>query len=140
MGVKDINIKNRTYYFLNDIIDIKDYGQNHIKIDEKPYINILIYCTAYITIKNSKYLIINSENPLYIMFNKMNGYFEEIYGNKYLTLVSKYESKEKIKEYEELPHFIRDLTLFVMGIFDLRGNWWGRKGVVFAPPPLCSLD
>ena len=89
MGVKDVNMKNRTYYFLNDIIDIKDYDQNHIKIDGKPYINILIYCTAYITIKNSKYVIINSVNPLHIMFNRMNEYFEEINGNKYLTLVSK---------------------------------------------------
>ena len=89
MGVKDINMKNRRYYFLNDIIDIKDYDQNNIKIDEKPYINILIYCTAYITIKNSKYVIINSVNPSHIMFNRMNEYFEENNGNKYLTLVSK---------------------------------------------------
>ena len=36
------------------------------------------------------------------MFNKMNGYFEEINGNKYLTLVPTNESKEKIKKYEEL--------------------------------------
>ena len=32
----------------------------------------------------------------------MNGYFEEINGNKYLTLVPTNESKEKIKKYEEL--------------------------------------
>ena len=37
-----------------------------------------------------------------LMFNRKNGYFEEIDGNKYLTLVSTNESWEKIKKYEEL--------------------------------------
>ena len=39
------------------------------------------------TIKDSKYVKIYSVNPLYLIFNKVNGYFEEISGNKYLTLV-----------------------------------------------------
>ena len=39
----------------------------------------------------------------------MNGYFEEINGNKYLALVPSNESKEKIKKYEELWIKIRDL-------------------------------
>ena len=43
---------------------------------------------------------INSENPLYLIFNKVNGYFEEINGNKYLTLILTNENKEKIKTYE----------------------------------------
>ena len=43
------------------------------------------------------------------MFNKMNGYFEEINENKYLILVPTNESKEKIKKYEELCIIIRDL-------------------------------
>ena len=41
MRVKDINIKNHTYYFLDDIINIKDIDPNIIKIDEKSYKNIL---------------------------------------------------------------------------------------------------
>ena len=60
--------------------------------------NILIYHIAYVTIKDSKYVKINSVNPLYLMLNRMNGYFEEINVNKYLTLVSTNESKEKIKK------------------------------------------
>ena len=39
-------------------------------------------------IKYSKYVKINSVNPLYLIFIKMNGNFEEINGNKYLTLGS----------------------------------------------------
>ena len=61
------------------------------------------------TIKDSKYVKIYSVNPLYLIFNKVNGYFEEITGNKYLTLVPTNESKEKIKKYEEIWDKIRDL-------------------------------
>ena len=35
MSVKDINIKNQTYYFLNDIIYIENFDVNNIRIDEK---------------------------------------------------------------------------------------------------------
>ena len=40
--VKDIDIKNRTYYFFNDIINIKNFDSNNIKIDEnrKKYFNL----------------------------------------------------------------------------------------------------
>ena len=47
--------------------------------------------------------------PLYLIFGKVNGYFEGIKGNKYLTLVPTNESKEKIKKYEKLLIKIRDL-------------------------------
>ena len=44
--------------------------------------NILIYDIAYVTTKYSKYVKINSVNPLYLTFNRINGYFKEINGNK----------------------------------------------------------
>ena len=81
---------------------MKFLDPNKIKIDEKLYKNILVYYIAYVTVKGSIYVKINSINPLYIMFNRINGYFEEIKENKYLTLVSTNENKEKIKKYEEL--------------------------------------
>ena len=107
--VKDTNIKNRTYYFFNDIINIKNFDPNNIKIDEKSYKNVLIYYIGYMTVKDSKYIKINSVNPLYLVINKVNGYSEEINENKYLALVPTNESKEKIKKYEELWIKIRDL-------------------------------
>ena len=58
--VKDIDIKNRTYYFFNDIINIKNFDPNNIKIDEKPYKNILIFYLGYITIQDLKYVKINT--------------------------------------------------------------------------------
>ena len=107
--VKDIDIKNRTYYFFDDIINIRNFDSSSIKIDEKSDKNILIYYIAYVTIKNSKYEKINSVNPLYLIFNEVNGYFEEINGNKYLTLVPTNKSKKKKIKHEELWSEIRDL-------------------------------
>ena len=59
--VKKISIKNRTYYFFNDIFNIERFDPNNT--DEKSYKNILIYYIGYVTIK--KYLKIYSVNPLY---------------------------------------------------------------------------
>ena len=95
--VKDISIKNYTYWFLDDNINIKSFGPNNIKIDEKSYKSILIYYIGYVTIKDSKYVKINSVNLLYLIFSKVNEYFEEINKNKYLTLVATNEIKEIIQ-------------------------------------------
>ena len=48
----------------------------------------------------------------------MDGYFEEINGNEYLTLVPANENKEKIKKYEELWSKIRDLIGSITKISD----------------------
>ena len=58
-------------------------------------------------VKDLKYLKINSVSPLYLIFNKVNRYFEEIDKNKYLTPLLNNESKVKIKNYEELWSKIR---------------------------------
>ena len=49
--VKQINIKNRTYYFYNDIIDLKEFDASLLKVDKKSYKNIDIYYIGYITNK-----------------------------------------------------------------------------------------
>ena len=41
--VKELKIKNQTYYYFNDIIDIKDFQSNLLKIDKKQYKSIDIY-------------------------------------------------------------------------------------------------
>ena len=78
--VIDIFIKSRTYYFFNDIIGIENFDPNNIKIDEKSNKNILIYYIGYVKIKT--HLKFYNVNPLYLTFNKMNGCFEKINGNK----------------------------------------------------------
>ena len=61
----------------------------------------------YVTIK--KYRKIYSVNPLYLRFGKVNGYFEEVNENKYLTLVPTDKNKEKINKYKELLIIIKNL-------------------------------
>ena len=50
-----------------------------------------------------------SLNPLYLIFDKVNGCFKKVLGNKYLTLVPTNKSEEKLKKYEELWIKSRDL-------------------------------
>ena len=57
---------------------MKNIYPNNIKIDGKPYKEILIYYIGYVMIKDLKYKKINSVNPLYLSFSKVNVCFEEI--------------------------------------------------------------
>ena len=83
---KQINIKNRTYYFYNDIIDIENFGAKLLKIDKKSYKDIDIFNIGYVTKKKiSNRKNINSINPLYLGITRVNGYIKEKDSNKYLV-------------------------------------------------------
>ena len=65
--IKQIDIKNRTYYLFHDMINIEDFDSSLLKIDKKSYRNIDIYCIGYIIVKSiSDYNSIHSVNPLYL--------------------------------------------------------------------------
>ena len=107
--VKQINIKNRTYYFYNDIINLKHFESNLIKIDRKSYKNIGIYNIGHITIKRIEdYEKIYSVNPLYLRVNHGNGYIEEKNENKYLIFDSTDENKELLKKYQDVWNGIKN--------------------------------
>ena len=100
--VKQINIKNRTYYFYNDQINLKDFDARLLKVDKKDYKEIDIYYIGYVTVKKiANCNNINTVNPLYLMIDKMIGHFEEKIGNKYLVLDDVNENKEVSEKYEE---------------------------------------
>ena len=65
---KDIGMKGRSYYFFSNIINIKNFDRNNIKLDQKSYKNIPIYYIGYITIKDSKYVKVISVKPLSLIF------------------------------------------------------------------------
>ena len=74
--IKQINIKNRTYYFYNDIIDLDEFDGSKIKVDKKNFNDIDIYYLGYeykkkITECNE----INSVNPLYLNTKDTKGQF-----------------------------------------------------------------
>ena len=49
---KQVNIKNRTYYFYDDLINIKDFDPKLLKLDKKSFKNISIYYIGYVRKKN----------------------------------------------------------------------------------------
>ena len=107
--VKQINIKNRAYYFYNDMINIKNFEPNLLKIDRKSYKNIGIYNIGYITIKKiDDCEIIYSVNPLHMLVNHASGYIEEKNGNKYLIFDSTDENKELLKKYNDVWNGIKN--------------------------------
>ena len=56
--VKQINIKNRTYYFNNNQINLKDFDARLLKVDKKNYKEIGIYYIGYVTVKKLLILIL----------------------------------------------------------------------------------
>ena len=114
-NIKQINIKNCTYYIFNDMINIKDFDSSLIKIDKKSYKNIGIYNIGYIIIKKiDDYKSINSVNSLYLTIGKADGYIEENNGNKYLVFTSIDGNKKVLtkstKRWDKIKHLIETIN------------------------------
>ena len=92
--VKEINLKSQKHYFLNDMVNIKNFHSNLLKIDKKSYKDIDIYYIDYITIKKFGDCENNhSVNTLYFIIPSATGHFKEKNDEIYLILDStdKYE-------------------------------------------------
>ena len=76
--LKQINIKNRTCYFYNDIINLDEFDVSKIKVDKKDFNDIDIYYLGYEHKKKiSECDVKNSVNPLYLRIADINGQFEK---------------------------------------------------------------
>ena len=84
-NTKEINIKNLTYYFFDDMINIESFNPDLLKLDTK-----------------SDFVKINSVSPLYIIINEVDGSIEEKNENKYLTFASASKNKKILEKYTEL--------------------------------------
>ena len=84
MAIRELNMKSRTYYFYNDLKNIKNFNNNKLKLDKKGVLGNDVYYIRYITKKPQWHVF--SINPLYLMINKIKGHFEEVDGDKYLTI------------------------------------------------------
>ena len=92
---KELNIKNQTYYFFDDMIDKRKFHSNLLKIGKKSYKDVDINYIGYITIKKfSDCENIHSVNPLYLIIYSATRYFKEKNGEKYLII----DSTEKYEE------------------------------------------
>ena len=133
--VKQIEIKNRTYYFYNDIINLENFDSNLLKIDKKHYKGINIYYIGYITItKIDDCENIHSVNPLYLPVNHANGYIqcnsvEKKNGNKYLIFdYSVNENKEVLKKHNEVWGEIKEKIKAINGgeCNSVEENYYGK--------------
>ena len=113
--VKQIEIKNRTYYFYNDITNIEEFNSSLLKIDKISYKDIDIYYIGYITMKKiGDYENIYSVNPLYLIIGKVNGHIEcnsiecEKIEGRYSVFDSTDENKKVSKKYRELRSGIKN--------------------------------
>ena len=102
---KQTNIKNRTYYFYNDLINIKDFDPRLLKIDKKELMNFGIYYIGYVDKK--PHWNVNSVNPLYLMINRIDGFIEEKDGDKYLNIADTDRNSEILKKYKDVWSGIR---------------------------------
>ena len=74
MTTKQLDIKNRTYYFYNGLINIKDFDAELLKLDKKISTGLNIYYIGYVTKKPE--WNVNIVNPLYLMINRIDGFIE----------------------------------------------------------------
>ena len=76
--MKEINIRNCTCYYFDDLIKIEDFGFDNTLLDEKSYKNILVYDISHKTLIDTK--------SLSIRFDKVDGFIKISDGTRYLVL------------------------------------------------------
>ena len=106
MVTKQINSKNRSYYFWNDQIWINNFDPKNLKLDKKSVMDINIYCMGYV-IKKPEHNI-NSVNPLYLFINELDGFIDEKNGNKYLNITLTDSSNDVLINYAEVWNGIKN--------------------------------
>ena len=127
--VKQINIKNRTYYFYSGMISIKTFETHLLKIDRTSYKNIGICNNGYITIKKiDDCKNIYNVNPLYLRVNHASGYIKEKNGNRYLIFDSRDENKELLKKYSDIWSGIKNkIEAISCGVCDYEKDYMKTK-------------
>ena len=93
--IKQMNIKNRTYSFYDDMINTKNFDPNLLKLDKTSTKDIAIYYIGYVT-KKDEYKI-NSVNPLYLLVHRIDRFIEEKEGSKYFSIASTDRNSEVLK-------------------------------------------
>ena len=106
MAIRQLNIKSRTYYFYNDLININNFNNSKLKLDKKGALSNDVYYIGYITKKPQ--WNVYGVNPVYLIINKMKGHFEEVDGDKYLIISS--ENGDIMQNYQEVFDGIKEIV------------------------------
>ena len=88
-ATKEINIKNRSYYYYNDILDLDEFDESKIKVDKKDFNDTDIYYLGY-EYKNkiTECNVIRSGNPLYLRIVDIKGQFEKRKDDAWYLVIS----------------------------------------------------
>ena len=99
-----ISIKNRLYYVSNDMINSKNFDPGMLEINILSFksTSTIIYHIEFITMRSLDHVNIDSENPLYLIFNNVDGYIEESNGDKNLIFASANKNKGVLEKYAKL--------------------------------------
>ena len=110
--LKQINIKNRTYYFYSDIIDLDEFDESKIKVDKKDFNDIDIYYLGYEHKKKiSECNVINSINPFYLRTVDMNGQFEKGKDDAWYLIISDDDIfKKHVDIFESIKNKVTEKT------------------------------
>ena len=103
--MRQLNIKSKTYYFYNDLINIKNFNNNKLKLDKKGVLGNDVYYIGYIT--KTPHWHVLSVSPLHLMINKIKGHFEEVDGYKHLIISS--ENGDIMQKYQEVFDGIKEI-------------------------------
>ena len=76
-SIKEISIRDRTYYFFDDMFNIRNFDSSLLKVDKKSYKHVDTYFIGYITMKDSKNVNIHSVNPSLSIVGKVDSFIEE---------------------------------------------------------------
>ena len=110
---KEINIKNQTYYFYNDIINLNEFDESKIKVDKKDFNDIDIYYLGYEYKKKiTECNIIKSVNLLYSRIEGIKGQFEKGKDDAwYLAIPDKEDVYKKLIDiFESIKNEITEKT------------------------------
>ena len=106
LEIKQLNIKNRTYYFWDNIIYIDNFNPNLLKVEKKNFLDYNVYNILYVT-KKPEYNI-NSVNLLYLCMRYLKGFIDELDGKKYLNISLADNDNDVIIKYLEAFDGIKD--------------------------------
>ena len=106
MAVKELNIKNRTYYFYNDLINALHFESDNLKLDKKTWKDIDTYYIGYVDKNKPKDWCANSVNHLHLIINKVFCNVGEENGIKYLK-IEKNHSEPVLNKWNQVFDFIK---------------------------------
>ena len=110
MGItEEINIKNRTYYYYNDIIDLDKFNKSKIKVDKKDFNSIDIYYLGYEYKKKiTECNIIRSVNSFYLRIVDIKAQFEKGKDDAWYLVISNKDDvyKKLVDTFESIKNEI----------------------------------